>query len=86
VPRLEKFVAERTEKPRVCRCRVQTRFRSEYCLDAMLKEFQEFVPVTAFENLGFSSRRPGAVPELQDLVGTGNWGRLRRTSRLPVGV
>jgi hypothetical protein len=51
--RLEKHVAERTEKPSVCNCRVETRFHSAVCLNAVLKGMPRVCPVHGFRELGF---------------------------------
>jgi hypothetical protein len=51
--RLEKRVADRTEKPTVCNCRVETRFHNADCLDAILKGIRRVCSVHGFRDLGF---------------------------------
>lgn len=50
--RLEKRVAERTERPSFCICRVSTRFHNAECLDAVLKGTPRVCPVHGFRELG----------------------------------
>ncbi len=51
--RLEKRVAERTEKTKVCNCRVWTRFHCSSCLYSVLKGTPRVCPVHGFRELGF---------------------------------
>lgn len=53
VARLEQRIAERAEKPRVCNCRVQTRFHGADCLDAVLTGTSRVCPLHGFRELGF---------------------------------
>jgi hypothetical protein len=53
ISRLEKRVAERTEKNKVCNCRVETRFHNADCLDAVLKGMSRVCSVHGFRKLGF---------------------------------
>ena len=51
--RLEQCVAERTEGPQACNCRVVTRFHSGKCLNAILTGISRVCPLHGFRDLGF---------------------------------
>jgi hypothetical protein len=52
ISRLEKRAAEETAGPRVCNCRVITRYHNAECLDALLKCMPLVCPVHGFRELG----------------------------------
>jgi hypothetical protein len=51
--RIEQLLAKRTEVPRVCNCRIETRFHSAGCLNAILKGMSRVCPCHGFRELGF---------------------------------
>jgi hypothetical protein len=51
--RLEQRGAERTRKPRVCDCRVETRFHGADCLDEIVNGMARDCPSHGFRELGF---------------------------------
>jgi hypothetical protein len=59
--RLEQRIEALTEEPKVCSCRVETRFHGADCLGAVLKGMSRVCPDMDFENWVFSSGRPGGV-------------------------
>src|ERR1035441_1852110 len=52
ISRLEKRVAEGTEKNKVCNCRGETRYHSADCLDAILKGIPRVCPLHGFREQG----------------------------------
>jgi hypothetical protein len=52
ISRLEKREAKSREEPKVCNCRVQTRFHNAECLVAVLKGIPWVCPIHGFRNLG----------------------------------
>jgi hypothetical protein len=59
---LEKRVAERTEKLRICSCRFRTRFHGADCLDAIMKGICRVCPRHGFRNLGYFLYTPKWYP------------------------
>src|SRR3978361_933285 len=51
--KLEQLLAERVDGPRVCNCRLETRFHSGVCLAAILAELSWGCPVHGFRTLGY---------------------------------
>lgn len=64
--RLEKQAAERTEEPKVCNCRITTRFHNAACLEALLKGIPRVCPVHGFRELGRFSFTPSWYVLLRD--------------------
>jgi hypothetical protein len=56
--RLERILTKKTEKPRICNCRVETRFHGADCLDGILKGMSRVCPRHDFRELGFFFRTP----------------------------
>ena len=50
--RLEKRLAEGTQKAKVCNCRLNTRFHNAECLDALLKRIPRLCPIHGFREIG----------------------------------
>jgi hypothetical protein len=53
ISRLERIAAKKSEKPRICNCRVETRHHGADCLDAILKGMSRVCPRHDFRELGF---------------------------------
>ncbi len=51
--RIEQRLLKRTEEARVCICRLETRFHSGNCLEAILKGMSRVCPLHGFRDLGF---------------------------------
>ena len=50
--KLENCSAKKTEIPRVCSCRITTRFHNAACLEALLKGLPRNCPIHGFRELG----------------------------------
>ncbi len=50
--RVERRLAQKTEKPKICNCREKTRYHNADCLDALLKRMPMVCPVHGFRQLG----------------------------------
>jgi hypothetical protein len=57
--RLEQRIEALTEEPKVCSCRVETRFHGADCLGAVLKGMSRVCPRHGFRELGFFFWTPG---------------------------
>ncbi len=52
ISRLEKRAVERIEKPKICNCRISTRYHNAACLEALLKGLTRVCPLHGFRVLG----------------------------------
>jgi hypothetical protein len=53
ISRLERIAAKKSENPRICNCRVETRHHGADCLDAILKGMSRVCSRHDFRELGF---------------------------------
>ena len=60
--RMEQLVAKRMETPRICNCKVETKFHNATCLNAILERAPRVCPLHGFREFGFFMWTPPQFP------------------------
>ena len=64
--RVEQLVAKRMETPRICNCKVATKFHNATCLNAILERAPRVCPLHDFRELGFFMSTPQQYPLISE--------------------